>query len=224
MVRLPEDRMLDVLLDRKAIGDEHVGTLVDRLVRFHGSANTGDDVDQHGTSEAVAREVADNLQETAEQVGPGRLSRRLHGFLSRWTAEFAERHETLLDLRVRDGRIREGHGDLHCGNVCFVPQTLSSDGIAIYDCIEFSRPLRCCDVASEIGFLAMDLDRRRHAEWSDRLVDRYVDGAKDAGLVELLDFYKCHRAVVRAKVTALAASGQKGEQGRESLGEARGYL
>jgi hypothetical protein len=100
----------------------------------------------------------------------------------------------LFDKRVKEGRIRDCHGDLHAAHICF------SDGICIYDCIEFNDRFRYSDVASEVAFLAMDLDRYHHADLSQHLVNAYVELNHDEELLDLLDFYKCYRAYVRGKV------------------------
>jgi len=55
-------------------------------------------------------------------------------------------------------------------------------------------------VASEIAFLAMDLDRYRRSDLSRHLVNTYVKLSHDEELLKLLNFYKCYRAYVRAKV------------------------
>ena len=43
----------------------------------------------------------------------------------------------VLGERLTEGRIRDGHGDLHAGNVCFL-----ADRVIGYDCIEFDPALR----------------------------------------------------------------------------------
>ena len=55
-------------------------------------------------------------------------------------------------------------------------------------------------MASEIAFLAMDLDRYQQAGLSRHLVNTYVGLSHDEELLKLLDFYKCYRAYVRGKV------------------------
>ena len=55
--------------------------------------------------------------------------------------------------RAAAGCVRECHGDLRAEQICV------NGGINIFDCVEFSRKIRYCDVAAETGFLAMDLDR-----------------------------------------------------------------
>jgi hypothetical protein len=46
----------------------------------------------------------------------------------------------------------------------------------------------------------MDIDFEGHPETARQLVDQYVDYTQDRELFVLLDFYKCYRALVRAKV------------------------
>ena len=101
---------------------------------------------------------------------------------------------SLFNSRVSGGKIRDCHGDLHAAHVCF------SDDIYIYDCIEFNDRFRYCDTASEIAFLAMDIDRYGRADLSDSFVKAYVHASGDSELEELLNFYKCYRAYVRGKV------------------------
>jgi hypothetical protein len=103
----------------------------------------------------------------------------------------------LLRRRQSDGRIRDGHGDLHAEHVC------CTDGLAIYDCIEFNPQFRHRDVAAEIAFLAMDLVYRRRADLAERLVSRYAALTQDAELPFLVPFYACHRAYIRGKVDSL---------------------
>jgi aminoglycoside phosphotransferase family enzyme/shikimate kinase len=211
MVRLPAERMLDALLDSGRFGREQLDPLARLLERFHERAETGEGVDEHGLPDAVASKVLDNLAQTSSFLrGDGRrpavLSEPLHGFLERRAREFLDGHRELMLRRVRDGRIREGHGDLHAGNIC-----LTESGIVVYDCIEFSRALRCGDVASDLAFLAMDLDYRGYFRMSDELVARYAALARDDELVGLTRFYKSYRAVVRAKVAALTADSEEAD-------------
>jgi aminoglycoside phosphotransferase family enzyme len=100
----------------------------------------------------------------------------------------------LFAKRVKECRIRDCHGDLHAAHICFI------DGLCIFDCIEFNDRFRYIDVASEIAFLAMDLDFHRRPELSEYFADAYVKASGDKELPKLLEFYKCYRAYVRGKV------------------------
>jgi predicted kinase len=57
-------------------------------------------------------------------------------------------------------------------------------------------------VASEVAFLAMDLDRRGRSDLAERFVDRYQQASGDETLRDVLDFYRCYRAYVRGKVNS----------------------
>jgi hypothetical protein len=95
---------------------------------------------------------------------------------------------------MTDGRIKDCHGDMHAAHICFI------DGVCIYDCIEFNERFRYSDVASEIAFLAMDIDHYGRADLSRRFVSAYLAESLDEELAELIDFYRCYRAYVRGKV------------------------
>jgi len=77
-------------------------------------------------------------------------------------------------------------------------------GIHIFDCIEFNPRFSCSDVASEIAFMAMDLDYSGRKDLANFFVERYLVHTKDTGLLRLLNFYKCYRAYVRGKVTSFS--------------------
>src|SRR5204862_7529869 len=123
------------------------------------------------------------------------------------------RHETLLRARCAGGHVREGHGDLHAEHVCFLDGPLPgprglpplAPGIYVFDCIEFSHAFRCIDVASEIAFLAMDLETLERPDLARRFVAAYAAAADDPAVDVLIPFYACYRACVRGKVEGLAS-------------------
>ncbi len=219
MERLPEQRMLDRLLEHGAIDNALLEALTSLLVVFHARAATGAGVDEHGAPEAVGAAALDNFDALERLAGDGAwLSRaQLHFLRARAEAWLAAGRERLL-ARVRAGRIREGHGDLHAGNVCF-----ADEGVVAYDCLEFRAAFRCCDVASDLAFLAMDLDARGFPAFAQLLARRYADEARDEELLALFPFYKGYRAMVRAKVAALTA-GDAGLDARARAAERRRAL
>jgi aminoglycoside phosphotransferase family enzyme len=107
-----------------------------------------------------------------------------------------EQNAAFFSKRVSENRVRECHGDVHSGNI-FV-----ADKIYIFDAIEFNERFRQCDVASEIAFLAMDLDFKGRSDLASFFVKKYVEYSGDKELEKILPFYKCYRAYVRGKVTS----------------------
>jgi aminoglycoside phosphotransferase family enzyme/predicted kinase len=210
MRRLPADRMLPTLVERDAVGAEAMAALARRLAAFHATAATGPDVAAHAEPEALRRRWADESAAIARFAG-SLLAVEDHEVLADFGPAFVGRHDTLLRARLDAGRIREGHGDLHAGNVCLVDTPVAGAdglpplpaGIYLFDCMEFSHALRCTDVASEVGFLAMDLEARGRPDLGRAFVEAYVEASDDRALEALLPFYAAYRAIVRGKVAAL---------------------
>jgi predicted kinase len=122
---------------------------------------------------------------------------------------------------VAEGRIREGHGDLHAASIC-----LEGRRVHLFDCLEFEPRFRCSDVAAEVAFLAMDLDHNGRADLAAEFVDEYVRRSGDEGIRGLLRFYACYRAYVRGKVRCLRLDqpGLSADEQSEIEAEARAYF
>ena len=220
MRRLPEAGMLPALLAREAADDRLMERLARHLAEFHAGAATGIGVDEFGSVAMLRTNWAENFAQTAAFVGRT-LAGQQYAEIRSYVEQFLEAHAELLKRRVAQGRIRDGHGDLHAGSVCVAHRRLY-----LFDCIEFNDRFRCADVAAEVAFLAMDLDHLGRADLGSAFVDAYVRRSGDRELPALLDFYKCYRAFVRGKVLgfqlddpALAASGLD-----LALSEARAYF
>lgn len=197
MRRLPEKRMLPFLLATHQVTPEMVSELADSLARFHAQAERVTPSDASDYPNKVEKEWNDNLADLEPFVGSAMDTEAL-GALKDFGASFIERHHDLLVQRAREGWIRDVHGDLHCEHVCFAPE-----GIQIFDCIEFSSKLRCCDLASEIAFFLMDLEVRGGGSLVAPFLARYNELLPDPEKMALLPFYKCYRALVRSKVRML---------------------
>ena len=224
MRRLPAQFMLERLLAENELDNSLVELVAQRLARFHAGALGGAGVDEHGTHAAVTRNVAENIDQTrcfadgTQDDDVQTLSPRLFAFLEDAQTRFLAENIALFEHRVACGRIRDGHGDLHASNICLEPDTGAPGGrrLSIFDRIEFSARLRCGDVAADLAFLAMDLDRRGFRAFSAYLVHRYGELAGDAELNALLPFYKTYRAWVRGKVGSMrAAQAEPGSAVRE---------
>lgn len=215
MVRLPADRMLDRLLDEDRVTDAELDAVAERIAAFHATARADAEVAAFGAPEAVAARVRENLDECAALAGdPPREARADAPVLSvfaldrlrAWTEAELLRLRPLLARRAAAGFVREGHGDLHAGNICLP----AGGGVIAYDCIEFEPAFRCVDVGAEVAFLAMDLERRGHVAQAARVVDRYCAASGDDEARAVQALFRCHYACVRGKVTALRARGGAG--------------
>jgi len=193
MKQLPQDRMMDVLLPRGQVTPEMVARVAEKLVGFHQKAETNRKIAAFGKLDVIRQNTDENFGQTEKYIGTS-ITAEEYQHIKNYTDNFIDSNASLFDKRVREGRIRDCHGDLHVAHVCF------TDDICIYDCIEFNDRFRYSDVASDIAFLAMDLDRYQQAGLSRHLVNTYVGLGHDEELLKLLNFYKCYRAYVRGKV------------------------
>ncbi|MBW2171961.1 MAG: AAA family ATPase [Deltaproteobacteria bacterium] len=196
MRQLSADRSMLRLLHKGKINTEALQALAGVLSRFHAQAPTGGHINTFGEWEAVWANCEENFQQTEGFVAKI-LPERTYQIIRAATRSFLRRWRDLFQNRVEMGRIRDCHGDLRTGHIYFV------DGIQVIDCIEFNERFRYSDIASDLAFLAMDLDHEGYSDVSQNLLAAYVQHTKDQNVFVLLDFYKCYRAFVRVKVNCL---------------------
>src|SRR5687767_10147663 len=201
MRRLPDDRMLDRLVrDDRAEPAllEEIGRVV---ARFHAAAPTGGEIDAVGGLDTVRANWNENFEQTAG-FGPDVLPDEWRRGLRAWVDAFLEREAGRFAQRVAAGRSRDCHGDLQAQHVC------CTDPIQIFDCIEFNHRFRYGDVAGELAFLMMDLDRLERADLALRFLNAYLEESGYYEAVPLLDFYRAYRAYVRGKVLGFMIPGR----------------
>jgi aminoglycoside phosphotransferase family enzyme/predicted kinase len=199
MRRLPDDRCLARLVEGDPPPIDEVVAIARRLAEFHRGARRGADVDAACTVEAVSALWVENLAEMRPLGGRAfplealeRAGQLAQGFLAGRGALFAARLEA--------GTACDGHGDLQAADIFCL-----DDGPRILDCIEFDDHYRFGDVAADLGFLAMDLERRGAPALADKLIASYEQAADHELPRPLLHHYIAYRALVRSKVAALRA-------------------
>jgi predicted kinase len=105
-----------------------------------------------------------------------------------------------ISERKRAGAVRECHGDLHARNI-----VRWRDRWMAFDCIEFNPELRWIDVMSDVAFLYMDLAAHARHDLAHAFLSGYLEETGDYQGLRLLPLYAVYRALVRAKIDALAA-------------------
>jgi aminoglycoside phosphotransferase family enzyme/predicted kinase len=213
MRRLPDARTLEHLVTSDSADPGMLECLAHLLADFHADAPSGPDVAAHATPEALDAAWHDVLR-LADPLPDDVLPRAARTILADFAKVFIARHATLLARRRSARRIREGHGDLRAEHVYVIdapvlaapPHAPLAPGLYVVDCLEFSRPLRCVDVASEVAFLAMDLERLGRPDHATVFVDSYVAASGDRELHALMPFYCAYRACVRGAVDGLKAA------------------
>jgi aminoglycoside phosphotransferase family enzyme len=196
MRRLPQEAMMDTLLKQNKVTTSMVEKLARMLVDFHKKAATSGEIARLGGIDAVIKNTSENFEQTEKYFGII-IEPETYQRIKTYTEGFIKDNRNLFLKRMSEGRVRDGHGDLHTAHVCFYK------GVCIYDCIEFIDRLRYIDIAADIAFLAMDLDHYERQDLSDIFINSYVSKSGDKELLKLLNFYKCYRAYVRGKIGCL---------------------
>ncbi len=199
MRRIPEARMMDVLLAQGEVDTGIIHRIVLQLVDFHGRARTDREISLYGSATRVGKNTEENFRQTEAFIGTT-LGRDPFHRIRAFTRDFLERRRVLFRKRVADKRIRDCHGDIRMEHICIV------EPIVIFDCIEFNRRFRYTDVAADLAFLAMDLDFHERPDLSRSLVETYIEYSQDWELLKVIRFYKCYRAYVRGKVESFQSA------------------
>jgi aminoglycoside phosphotransferase family enzyme len=219
MRRLPQDRMMDALLAKNRVTTEMITLVAEKVAEFHNRAETNPVISKFGTTDAITFNTEENFSQTENYIGRT-ISFAQYRRINQYTRDFIKNKTVLFRQRVADGKIKDCHGDLHAQHICF------TDGICIYDCIEFNNRFRYVDVAAEVSFLSMDLDHWGHPELSRQFVAAYVAKSGDRELPKLLNFYKCYFAYVRGKVCGFKLSDSlvSAEDKDKALEDAKQYF
>lgn len=191
MRRITQDRLLSNRLN--SVSEEEIRRVARRVARFHLSAER---VDDFGRPEVMKFNTDENFQQTEEFVGVT-ISKEDYEFIRYKTDMFYEVYGELFYKRIRDGRIRDGHGDIRLEHVAFL-----EEDVCIFDCIEFNDRFRYGDVLNDMCFLSMELEFFGREDLSRAYEQEYWSITEDPEQKLFLPFFKCYRAYVRGKVTS----------------------
>ncbi len=219
MKQIPEEFLMDKLLEKKQVTPQMIEVVSERLVKFYFAAETNDRIKSFAKPERVKQDTDENFEQTEKYIGitiPGEVYEKV----KHRTDEFLKTREKIFYQRIASDRIRDCHGDLRLEHIFW------GDEISIFDCIEFNERFRYTDVSADIAFLAMDLDYHGRQDLSEHLIRAYVGESGDHELMEVLDFYKCYRAYVRGKVESFRLDDSHIPEGekKEALKRAQEYF
>ncbi len=209
MKKLNQENRMDVLLKENKIDPDQVKEIALIVADFHKKIDVIEE-DGYGSADIVKKQIDDlgNFRNTIEDAcGLGKTV----DFILEKSDKFIDEHKSEFEKRHSKGNIRDCHGDLHSANI-FI-----GEKITIFDCIEFSKDFRFIDTASEIAFMAMDLDAFGKEKLAELFVDEYIAKSQDEDLRSVIQIYKCYRANVRAKIAAIEYSQNPGEESKERI-------
>lgn len=201
MQRLPAEATLAARVAAGTATPELLTAVASPIARFHASFPTTRYISDFGAPGVIRGNWEENFTQMRPYIGRV-LEQATFERISLYVHEFLASYAELLHTRVRQGHIRDCHGDLRLQHI-YILDHAGSLSIYVIDCVEFNERFRYSDVAAEIAFLTMELDAAGRADLSRAFVDAYVRLTDDRALYELLPFYACYRACVRGKVLSL---------------------
>ena len=194
MLEIPQKFRMDKLLERGKITSDTINMLTSILVEFHRLTPTNRRIRDFGRSEFMMRKMEENFATLYKLANiDHKLERSLELFINN--------KRNLFLQRISNDKIRDIHGDLYLKNVFIMPD----NKLYLYDRIEFNDSLRYADVAEDVAHLAMDLDFHGRSDLRKRLISEYILRSKDTNLEDIVYFFMCYKACVRAKVSLFRA-------------------
>ncbi|NMZ52209.1 AAA family ATPase [Pseudomonas poae] len=194
MRQFPQSQMLSTLQANGELTSAHIDEMARQIAHFHLTAPKVPQEHPAGTPDEVMAPVRQNFEQILPFLSDKADLIQLEA-LQAWAESSFDRLKPLLAQRKAEGFTRECHGDIHLGNA-----TVIDGQVVIFDCIEFNEPFRFTDVYADTGFLAMDLEDRGLKSLARRFISQYLELTGDYQGLEVLNFYKAYRALVRAKV------------------------
>ncbi len=191
MRRLPAERMLDAVIQRRALHKEELHQVAVMLASFY----------REGTPERLGGEQYLRRLMQAVRANQAALAEPAFGLEQRRVRSLHEAQLALLARRAQwfarraqVGRIVDGHGDLRPEHVCLLSPPV------IFDRLEFNRLFRLVDPVDELASLALECERLGASVVEAELFRVYGEVTGDRFGETLVAFYKTYRACLRAKL------------------------
>jgi aminoglycoside phosphotransferase family enzyme len=215
MRRLPRQRMLDWQLQHADPAATELRPAALLVAEFYRNAQPLA-IRPEAYLHTLRTTVRDNKSAlSAPEYG---LSTDLLERVSDGQSEFLDKQAIILRRRVREQHIVEGHGDLRPEHVCL------SDPPVVIDCLEFKREFRIVDPVDELAFLSVEC-RVLGRSWAGEVFLKiYSEVTGDEPEVELFEFYKSMRAMLRAKLSVWHLRDSGVRDGDKWLPRAANYL
>jgi aminoglycoside phosphotransferase family enzyme/predicted kinase len=199
MHQFERDQRLDLLLQAERIEPTELEAFGQRLADLHAEAPKPAETERWGESPQIQASVQDNLAEALKSAAVFQTEADIEALRPRLLQRL-DAVKAWLAARRRAGRIRECHGDLRASNLVRLGATLTA-----FDCTEFGAAFRWIDIADEMALLMMDLESLGYATHANAFLGGYLGRSGDYQCCRILDMYKAHRALTRARITAVQA-------------------
>ncbi len=196
MVQFPQSAQLDKQLAAGLLHFDDLVQLAETVASYHADARIIEYADARESVRKVTAPMRENFAPVEQAIDMDLLTR-----VQEWTETRLRDLKPLLVERRKEGFVRECHGDLHLTNLVRLPE-----GIAAFDCVEFSSDLRNIDVLSDVAFLVMDLTAGARQDLAYAFLNRYLEVTGDYAGMRVFGLYFVYHCMILAKVAALRST------------------
>ena len=215
MHKLPGQHFLKERLRRDDIQLEDLDRLALKLKYFYEDRKSKEEIEKWGRIEKLRISTEENLRQIEGYIDIT-LTKPTFMALQFYTDSFYTHKAFLFHSRIREGRIKDCHGDLHLDHI-----HINNQSVCIYDCIEFNDRFRYIDVANDIAFLAMDLDFNGRPDLAAYFTMKMANLLEDSSMLQIMDFYKCYRAIVSGKCESLRSREREVPESQREMSKTR---
>lgn len=196
MLEIPQKFRMDNLISCNKVNLRSIEMLAKSLVRFHCTTPTSTKIKNFGQPKYIKNKIKENFKTLSklERIDP-KFELRL--------TDFVNDNKNLFYSRIREGKVRDIHGDLYLKNIFII-----KNRFYMYDRLEFNDSLRYADIAEDVAHLSMDLDHHKRRDFRKYFVSKYIEKSNDLNLKDVLYFWMCYKACVRAKVSFFHAKNE----------------
>lgn len=194
MRRMPDEQRLSRCIERGDDVEPALRAVAHAVAALHAGSTPDARHDRFATRNAVLQRWTDGFEQVRRLEIDASTAARMEA-MEQLAARYLAGRAPLFDERIRQGKIRDGHGDLQAEDVFVL-----DDGPRILDCLEFDDAYRWGDVLSDVAFLAMDLERLGRPDLATSFLRLHRELTADTWSATLADHDIAYRAQVRAKV------------------------
>ncbi|MDQ3837878.1 MAG: hypothetical protein M3297_01260 [Thermoproteota archaeon] len=213
MKEIPQKFRMDYLICKNIIDAKTISRLAEFLVEFHRFTPTDSRIMLFGRPKSLKTKIVENFNTLSKLAS-------ISPIFEQKLVSFITSHKGLFYERINQLKVRDIHGDLYLKNIFIVDHKFY-----LYDRIEFNDSLRYADVAEDVAHISMDLDFHRRPNLRKHFFSQYLEKSNDNTLEELIHFWMCYKACVRAKVSFFSAKNEKDNKRRAAnIREAESHL
>jgi len=196
MHQFPQDCLLVNRFQQGKLQPEDMQALGIKVAQFHSQTRTNAYIASFGHPASLNTAVEDNFRATEKYIGVVQTAEQYEQTRA-FSRQCLQTQGPIFEERIHQQKIRECHGDLHLKNICYW-----HGKIQLFDRIEFNEAFRFVDVMYDTAFVIMDLEVRQRPDLANIFLNTYLEQTGDWLGVQILPFYLCRQAYVRAKVTS----------------------